>query len=88
MNDYVENSQEPIAFVASKPKNKINDSVFMNIAYNKEINYLQKLRLKNIITRFYFVENKEEFKDSLKKRINFIAIDDVDSKKHSWQDKK
>lgn len=86
LNHYVENSQEAQAFVASKPKNKIEDSVFMNIAYNKEIDWLDKLRLKNIITRFYFVDTKEQFKDSLNKLINFIAIDQVDSKKHPWQD--
>lgn len=86
LHDYAENSKDPKAFIASKPKNKIPDSVFMNIAYNKNIDWLKKLHLKNIITRFYFVENKEEFKDSLKKQINFIAIDKIDSKKYPWQD--
>jgi hypothetical protein len=86
LNEYVEKSENPAAFVASKPKNKIEDSVFMNIAYKKEISWLDKLREKKIMTRFYFVDNKEEFKDSLKQLINFIAIDHVDSKKYPWQD--
>ena len=86
LNNYVKNSIAPMAFIASKPKNKINDSVFMNIAYNQNVEGLADLRNKNIITRFYFVDNKNEFKDSVEKLINFIAIDHVDSKKYHWQD--
>lgn len=88
LNDYVDKFKGPMAFVASKPKKKVVDSVFMNIAYDKEIDWLESLRSKNIVTRFYFVDNKEEFKDSLKKLINFIAIDQVDSVKFPWQDLK
>lgn len=88
LNEYVNHSVTPCAFVASKPKNKIKDSVFMNIAYDKDIDWLDKLRIKNIITRFYFVDNKKEFKDSLNKLVNFIAIDHVDSVKDPWQDEK
>lgn len=84
LNDYLKQSSEAVAFVASKPKKVVKDSVFMNIAYDQNFKGLDELQKRNIVTRFYFVDNKKEFKDSYKKKVNFIAIDLIDSKKYPW----
>lgn len=84
LNDYLKQSNEAVAFVASKPKKVVKDSVFMNIAYDKNFKGLSELQKRNIVTRFYFVDNKEEFKDSYKKKVNFIAVDLIDSNKYPW----
>jgi len=74
LKEYVERSDALIAFVASKPNKRIQDSVFMNSSFSDDEESLQTLKDEGQVLRFYHL-NEKEIPKAKELGVNFIAID-------------